>query len=124
MGIRLHTPEVTGGVNYKVEFTREAFEYEKEKDCFTCPAGKELTLRSLKREHYNICRIYRADQKDCRACKVLSRRVSDSQRSRTIRINIFEESVRRQREKDGTPMHKHILKLRQIWWEGSFAAQR
>lgn len=28
MGINLHTPGVTGGVNYKVEFTRVAFEYE------------------------------------------------------------------------------------------------
>ena len=76
MGIHLHTPGATGGVNYKVEFTREAFEYKKEKDCFICPAGKELALRSP------------------------------------------------QREKDGTPIHKHILKLRQIWCEGSFAAQK
>lgn len=47
MGIRLHMPGGTSGVNCKVEFTPEAFEYEKEKDCFICPAGKELTLRSL-----------------------------------------------------------------------------
>jgi len=124
MGIHLHTPGATGGVNYKVEFTREAFEYKKEKDCFICPAGKELTLRSLEREHYNICRTYRADRKDCRACPMLNRCVSDSHRSRTIRVNIFEEAVRRQREKDGTRIHKHILKLRQIWCEGSFAAQK
>ena len=85
MGISLHTPGVTGGVNYKVEFTREAFEYEKEKDCFICPSGKELTLRSLEREHYNICRIYRADRKDCRVCPMLSRCVSDGHRSRTLK---------------------------------------
>ncbi len=124
IGIRLHTPGATGGVNYKVELTREAFDYEEEKDCFICPAGKELTLRSLEREHYNICRTYRADRKDCRSCPMLSRCVSDSHRSRTIRVNIFEEAVKRQRQKDGTTMHKHILKLRQIWCEGSFAAQK
>jgi len=89
MGIRLHTPGTSGGVNYKVKFTREYFKYEKEKDCFICPEGKKLTLRSLEREHYNICRTYRADRKDCRACPMLSRCVSDSHRSRTIRVNII-----------------------------------
>jgi len=29
MGIRLHTPGTSGGVNYKVKFTREHFKYEK-----------------------------------------------------------------------------------------------
>ena len=124
MGIHLHTPGATGRVNYKVEFTREAFKYQKGIDCFICPAGKELTLRSLEREHYNICRTYRADRKDCRACKMLRQCVSSSHRNRTIRVNIFEEAVRRQRETDGTPIHKHILKLRQIWCESSFTAHK
>lgn len=124
MDIRLYTPGATGGVHYKVEFTREAFVYDEHRDCFTCPVGKELTLRSLEREHFNICRTYRADRKDCRCCPMLSRCVSDSQRSRTIRGNIFEDAVKRQREADGTPIHRRILNVRQIWCEGSFAAQK
>lgn len=124
MGIRLHTPGPTGGATYKVEFTRKDFKYEEQMDCFTCPAGKKLTLRSLEREHYNICRIYRAERKDCRDCPMLSRCVSDSHRSRTIRVNIFEEAVKRQRKRDGSPEHTRILNLRQIWCEGSFAAQK
>lgn len=124
MGIRLYTPGATGGVSYKVEFRREDFRYEQQKDCFICPAGKELPLRSLEREHYNICRTYRADRKDCRCCPMLSRCVSDSHRSRTVRKNIFEDAVKRMRERDGTPFHQHILNLRQIWCEGSFAAQK
>ncbi|WP_235839259.1 transposase [Clostridium sp. Marseille-P2415] len=95
-----------------------------QKDCFIYPSGKELTLLSLEREHYNICRIYRADRKDCRECALLSRCVSDSHRSRTMRVNIFEEAVSRQRETEEIPNHKQILKLRQIWCEGSFAAQK
>ena len=39
---------------------------------------------------------------------------SDSHRSRTVRVNIFEDAVKRQREMDGTPAHKHILNLRQV----------
>lgn len=124
MGIQLHTPNTTGGAIYKVEFRREDFRYDAEKDRFLCPAGRALTLRSLERENYNVCRIYRADRKDCRACPMLQRCVSDSHRSRTIRMNIFEEAVKRQRETDGTPAHKRILNLRQIWCEGSFSAQK
>jgi hypothetical protein len=81
-----------------LEFTREDFRYDQEKDCFICPAEKKLTLRSLEREHYNICRIYRADRKDCRVCSVFEGCVNDSHRSRSIRKNIFEEAVKRQRE--------------------------
>lgn len=124
MGIRLHTPKTTGGATYKVEFQRKDFEYDEERDRFICPAGKYLTLRSLEREHHNICRTYRADRKDCRVCPMLMRCVSCSHRSRTVRVNIFEEAVRRQRELDGTPVHDYILNLRQIWCEGSFAAQK
>ena len=124
MGIRLYTPKATGGATYKVEFKRENFKYQKEKDYFICPAGKKLTLRSLEREHYNICRIYRADRKDCQMCPMLSQCVSASQRSRTIRVNIFEEAVKIQRERDGSPLHRQILKERQIWCEGSFATQK
>lgn len=124
MGIRLHTPGTTGGATYKVELRRENFQYDVEKYYFLCPAGKELTLRSLEREYYNVCRVYRANRKDCRACPMLQRCVSDSHQSRTIRVNIFEDAVKRQREADGIPAHKRILGLRQIWCEGSFAAQK
>ena len=71
-----------------------------------------------------VCRTYRADRKDCRVCPMLHRCVSDSHRSRSVRMNIFEEAVKKQRKMDGTPTHKHILDLRQIWCEGSFAAQK
>lgn len=63
MGISLYTPGITGGVNYKAEFTREDFEYQKETDCFICPGGKRLVLRSLEREEFKICRVYRAERK-------------------------------------------------------------
>lgn len=124
MGIHLHTPGTTGRATYKVEFRREDFQYDVKKDYFICPAGKELKLRSLERERFNVFRVYRADRKDCRACPMVSRCVSDSHQSRTIRMNIFEEAVKRQRETDGTPAHKRILNLRQVWCEGSFAAQK
>ena len=71
MGIRLHTPKGTGGATCKVEFRREDFRYDAEKDRFICPAGKYLTLRSLERESFNICRVYRAGAKDSEIMKLL-----------------------------------------------------
>lgn len=118
MGIELYTPKATGGVNYKVAFTRKDFTYQQDNDCFICPSGKKLTLRNLEREHYNICQTYRADRKDCGAYPKLGQCVSDSHRSRSLRVNIFEPAVKKLRERDGTPLH------RQIWCEGSFAAQK
>lgn len=124
MGISLYTPGTTGGVNYKVEFARENFEYQKETDCFICPARKRLALRNLEREEFNICRVYRAESKDCGSCPISSRCVSPSHKSRTIRVNIFEEAASRCHEKKGTALHTYILGLRQIWCEGSFAVQK
>lgn len=72
MGISPYTPRTTGGMNYKVEFTRKDFEYQKETDCFIYPGGKRLALRSLEREEFNICRVYRAERKDCGACPMSS----------------------------------------------------
>ena len=124
MGIQLHTPKATGGATYKVEFRRGDFRYDTESGCLICPAGKALTLRNLERDNFNICRVYKADRKDCENCPMLSRCVSASGKSRTVRVNIFEDSVKRQRETDASPAHKHVLNLRQIWCEGSFAAQK
>ena len=124
MGIGLYTPGTTGGVNYKAEFTREDFEYQKETDCFICPGGKRLLPRSLEREEFNICRVYRAERKDCGSCPMSSRCVSPIQKSRTVRVNIVEEATSRCHERKGTALHAYILGLRQIWCEGSFAAQK
>lgn len=124
MGIRLYTPGTTGGVNYKTEFTRKDFKYQKEADCFICPCGKRLTLRSLEREEFNICRVYRAERGDCRGCCMFRQCVSGSQKSRTVRVNIFEEAAARCHPKRKTTHHTQILRLRQIWCEGRFAAQK
>jgi hypothetical protein len=124
MGIQLHTPKATGGTTYKVEFKRDDFRYDKENDRFICPAGKKLKLRKLERGDFNVCRAYRADVRDCQDCLLFERCVSDSHRSRIVCKNIFEESVRRQRAADGTPEQQRILNLRQIWCEGTFAAQK
>lgn len=124
MGISLYTPGPPGGSTCQVKLTREDFCYQADVDSLLCPAGKKLTLHSLEREEYNVCRVYRAERKDCQTCPLYEKCVSASQRSRTLRVNIFEEAVKRCRARKGTPKQDALLKQRQIWCEGTFAAQK
>lgn len=49
---------------------------------------------------------------------------SERRISQEIQVNIFEEAARKNHEKDGSERHTKVLLLRQIWSEGSFAAQK
>ena len=124
MHIQLYTLGTTGGTTYQVELKRDDFLYDEEADQFICPQGKQLPLRSLERTEHNICRLYRAQRADCQACPLYSQCVASSHYSRTVRVNIFEAAAKRQLS-GGSPSERgHILKLRQIWCEGAFAAQK
>ena len=112
------------GVTHKVEFDKTAFQYDKEADTFLCPAGKGLRFKKLERTASNICRRYEAEREDCKGCPYFKKCVSEKHKKRCLRVNIFEKAMAANHAKDGTPEHEHILKLRQIWCEGSFAAQK
>jgi len=122
-GIDVFTPKTKMKDNYKVEFKREAFQYNEHEDAFLCPYGKTLTLRQLTRSESNITREYAARAKDCQACPFKERCLAPSKTYRKIGRNIFEAAVRKQHERDGTPEHKNALNQRQIWCEGTFATQ-
>lgn len=108
----------------KADIKRTEFQYIKEEDIFICPAGKTLTLKRLQRTDNTIGRVYNAKTKDCKACSLRENCLAPSNKFRTIFINIFEAVSSRNHEKDGTPEHKLVLDLRQIWCEGTFAAQK
>jgi len=123
-GIRLITPANTEVPKYKAELKRTDFIYDEKRDCFRCPMGKDLPLRRLQRSENNVSREYRADRKDCKECPCRSKCLTASQPCRRIQVNIFEDAVKKNHEGDGTPEHKAVLDLRQIWCEGTFAAQK
>ena len=123
-GIRLITPINNETPRYKAEFEKSKFTYSEEEDVFICPQGKPLPLRRLQRSENNISREYRADRKDCKACPLRDKCLSASVPCRRIQVNIFEDAVKRNHKGDGTPEHRTILALRQIWCEGRFAAQK
>jgi transposase len=122
--ITLYTPENGEEPVYKAEFHKPDFEYDEAADQFICPAGKILTLKRLERSEGTVMREYRAERRDCKCCPLREKCLAPSQKCRRLLVNIFEQAVRRNHEKDGTPEHKRILDLRQIWCEGTFAAQK
>jgi transposase len=122
--IAVYTPRNDEEPVYKSEFTRLDFRYDQETDSYICPNGKSLTVKQLQRTEYNVTREYRAETKDCRDCPIRLKCLTKSQSSRRIQVNIFEAAFRLSHEKDGTPEHKRILDLRQIWCEGTFATQK
>jgi hypothetical protein len=122
--VEIYTPKNNEEPIYKAEFTKQDFQYDEENDMFICPAGNYLTLKRLQRGECNIMREYRAECRDCKKCPLRDKCLTPSQKCRRIQVNIFEAAFRRSHEKDGTPEHKRVLALRQIWCEGTFAAQK
>lgn len=123
-GIRMCTPVNDETPAYKAELTKADFPYDAEHDVFICPMGVRLPLRNLQRLENNVCREYACRPKDCRGCPTRAQCLSPSQKSRRIKVNIFEDAVKRNHAADGSPEHKAVLDLRQIWCEGTFAAQK
>lgn len=124
MGIQIYTPGTSGGTTYQVELKREDFIHDEKSDQFICPQGKRLALRSLERTEHNICRLYRAEKADCQICPLYRQCVAGSHYSRTIRVNVFEAAAKRQQFGGSQSERRRILKLRQVWCEGAFAAQK
>ena len=122
--IEMNTPQNDEEPRYKVEFKKQDFQYDQINDVFICPASKQMRLRCLQRGERNVLHEYRAERKDCMDCPFREKCLAPSQKCRKLQVNIFEEAFRHNHENDGTPEHKAILTLRQIWCEGTFAAQK
>ncbi|MCL2436684.1 MAG: IS1182 family transposase [Clostridiales bacterium] len=122
--IEVYTPKLKEEFNYKSEFTRLDFQYNQEDDEFICPAGNALPLKRLQRIEGNVSRIYEMKTRTCSRCSLREKCLSPGRTQRQIAVSIFDAAFRRNHEKDETPEHKRILDLRQIWCEGTFAAQK
>jgi len=122
--IEIYTPHNDEESTYKVEIKKHDFQYDEMDDVFVCPAGKLLYLKCLQRSEHNVFREYRANKKDCESCLLREKCLAPSQKCRKLQVNIFEAVFRLNHAKDGTPEHKRVLDLRQIWCEGTFAAQK
>jgi len=122
--IEIYAPKNDEEPSCKTEFTRQDFQYIGADDVYVCPAGNTLTLKRLQRVEHALGWVYQSKIRICKCCALREKCLTSGQRFRQIYINYFDAAIRRNHEKDGTPEHKQVLDLRQIWCEGTFAAQK
>jgi len=122
--ITIYTPKKNVSDTSKTEFKREDFSYNEVEDTFTCPNGKTLKLNRLQRNESTVTYEYKANTKDCLICSYREKCLAPSQKCRKLQVNIFEEIVKRHHHNDGSVQYKAALRARQIWSEGTFAAQK
>ena len=110
----------------QVEFKRDAFRYDQEKDRYICPNGKTLRAKRLYRSDSGLFWEYWAEREDCRACPLREKCLSanDRQGARKLSDSYFKPSVQRHLSRWKEPDYKQALKQRQIWCAGTFAIQK
>jgi len=122
--LTVYLPEKETSDSSKTDYKRELFTYHRDTDSFTCPAGQTLTLRGTQRLESGVFREYRTNPKDCRNCPHRGRCLAPSRKSRRIQVNIFQDIVDKHRKTNGSAEYNDALRKRQIWCEGTFAAQK
>ena len=109
-----------------VQFTRDDFCRDVNRDMYLCPIGKELCLRRLARSASGLFWEYQADKRDCTLCPLRDKCLPDNDRgcARKVSVSYFAADRQRNLERRCSPEYREALKLRQIWCEGTFAAQK
>lgn len=110
----------------KVEFGRGRFRYDGNNDRYVCPNGKSLNLHGVGRSASAVTWIYQAKRAGCQSCPDRDRCLSESHRKggRKLERSVFHEVVQRDLKRREEPDYRDALRLRQIWCEGTFAAQK
>ncbi|GHU79456.1 transposase [Clostridia bacterium] len=123
-GLTVYFPKKDTSDHSKTEYKRDDFTYNQAADEFVCPGGKTLKSRRLQRLETGVFHEYRSVPKDCRDCTNREKCLAPSQKSRKIQVNIFQSIVDRHHASDGSAQYNSALRKRQIWCEGTFAAQK
>lgn len=109
-----------------VELKRDAFSYDIEQDAYICPTGKQLRLNTLHRSASGLYWLYQADKRDCQSCPLREKCLSENDRrgARKLEHSYFALERQRHLAHRHDADYKDALKKRQIWCEGTFAAQK
>lgn len=109
-----------------LEIKRDDFCYDEADDCYICPNGKALHLNTLRRSSSGLHWVYSADRADCQACPIKKKCLSECRKkgARKLERSYFEPAVRQDLSRQTAPEYREALRLRQIWCEGTFAAQK
>lgn len=107
---------------YQNNALKKGFCYDGENDRFVCMQGEYLELQKLiyKRATQNYYRLYSRSKKQCKSCPEFAACATDMG---TVRINAsaYYPSFHRNRQKIGSSDYLRVMRLRQIWAEGTFA---
>jgi transposase len=93
------------------EFFPQAFRYEAQRNCYVCPAGRDLAFESQEKKGGSTRYRYRAKLADCRSCPSKGQCCPQSQRRSVVRTEESAE-VRRHREKMASEWAREIYKQR------------
>ena len=99
------------------------FSYDEDKDIYTCPNGKELGLRSLTRSTGGLHWVYYSNRTDCECCPLKAQCIGNK-RAKVLERNYFWKDIRQDFDELDSPAYQTALRKRQIWSEGTFAAQK
>lgn len=107
---------------YQNNAMRKGFCYDEEKDCFLCIQGKCLRFQKLiyKKSTQNYYRLYNRPGRECKKCIHYPSCATDLG---SVRINAsaYYPSFYRNGQKVGGNDYLRLMRLRQIWAEGTFA---
>ena len=108
------------------ELKRELFSYDEQMDVYICPQGKLLRRNTLHRSASGLYWLYLADKADCQQCPLREKCLSekDKRGARKLEHSYFRPERQENISGFGTPEYREALRLRQIWCEGTFAAQK
>jgi transposase len=91
--------------NYPEMYGKERFAYDRERDCYTCPAGKELRPRTKLRRKTKYSGseavVYAVPRGVCPSCPEL-KRCTKNPKGRTIARDQYDDERQRMREKLGS----------------------
>jgi len=107
---------------YQNNAMKKGFRYDEKNDCFLCMKGQHLEFQKLiyKKSTQNYYRLYSLSKKRCTGCPHFPSCATDLG---TVRINAsaYYPSFYRNNQRVGTKDYLRVMRLRQIWSEGTFA---
>ena len=109
-----------------VEMKRDAFAYDEAQDIYLCPNGKQLKLNSLHRSASGLYWVYLAEKQDCQSCPLRAKCLSENDKrgARKLERSYFAPERQRNLARQFDADFQEALNKRQIWCEGTFAAQK
>ena len=108
------------------ELKRDAFCQDGQRDAYVCPQGKFMRRNTLHRSASGLYWLYLADKQDCQSCPLREKCLNktDKRGARKLEHSYLREARLKNINRQHEPEYREALKLRQIWCEGTFAAQK